>query len=69
MQQLISRNNDPFNPSVLSITSFQGGHTTNVIPSEVKLMGTFRAMNEVWRFKAHDLIKKQSTATCACNGS
>ena len=59
LQQLISRHNDPFNPSVLSITSVQGGHTTNVIPSEVKLMGTFRAMNEDWRFKAHDLIKKQ----------
>ncbi len=61
LQQLISRNNDPFNPSVLSITSVQGGHTTNVIPSEVKLMGTFRAMNEEWRFKAHELIKKQCT--------
>lgn len=61
LQQLISRNNNPFNPSVLSITSFQGGHTTNVIPSEVKLMGTFRAMNEEWRFKAHELIKKQAT--------
>ena len=61
LQQLISRNNDPFNPSVLSITSFQGGYTTNVIPSEVKLMGTFRAMNEEWRFKAHHLIKKLST--------
>ncbi len=61
LQQLISRNNNPFNPSVLSITSFQGGNTTNVIPSEVKLMGTFRAMNEEWRFKAHDLIKKQAT--------
>ena len=60
LQQLISRNNDPFNPSVLSITSVQGGNTTNVIPAEVKLMGTFRAMNEDWRFKAHDLIKKQS---------
>jgi len=60
LQQLISRNNDPFNPSVLSITSVQGGYTTNVIPAEVKLMGTFRAMNEDWRFKAHDLIKKQS---------
>jgi hippurate hydrolase len=24
-------------------------------------MGTFRAMDEVWRFKAHELIKKQST--------
>ncbi len=61
LQQVISRNNDPFNPSVLSITSVQGGNTTNVIPSEVNLMGTFRAMNEVWRFKGHELIKKQST--------
>jgi hippurate hydrolase len=62
LQQLISRNNNPFNPSVLSITSFQGGNTTNVIPSEVKLMGTFRAMNEEWRFKAHELIKQQATS-------
>lgn len=61
LQQIISRNNNPFNPSVLTITSFQGGNTTNVIPSEVKLMGTFRAMNEEWRFKAHKLIIKMAT--------
>lgn len=59
LQQVISRNRNPFNPSVLSICSFQGGHTTNVIPSEVKLMGTFRALDEEWRFKAHELIRKQ----------
>jgi hippurate hydrolase len=61
LQQVISRNRNPFSPSVLSITSFQGGSTTNVIPSEVKLMGTFRAMDEEWRFKAHDIIKKHTT--------
>ena len=60
LQQIISRNNLPFNPSVLSITSIQGGNTTNVIPSEVKLMGTFRAMDEAWRFHAHELIIKQT---------
>ena len=60
LQQIISRNNNPFSPSVLSITSFQGGFTTNVIPTEVKLMGTFRAMDEEWRFKAHELIRKQA---------
>lgn len=60
LQQLISRNNNPFNPSVLSITSFNGGNTTNVVPNEVKLMGTFRAMDEEWRFKAHELIQKIS---------
>jgi hippurate hydrolase len=69
LQQIISRNNDPFNPSVLSITSFQGGNTTNVIPSEVKLMGTFRAMNEKWRFEAHELIKKQTTLIVEAMGA
>lgn len=59
LQQIISRNNNPTSPSVLSICSIQGGHTTNVIPSEVKLMGTFRAMDESWRYKAHQLIIKQ----------
>ena len=61
LQQIISRNRNPFSPSVLSITSVQGGHTTNVIPSEVKMMGTFRAMDESWRFKAHELIRKITT--------
>ncbi|MGH2645143.1 MAG: M20 metallopeptidase family protein, partial [Chitinophagaceae bacterium] len=62
LQQIISRNNDPFSPSVLSICAFNGGYTTNVIPSEVNLMGTFRAMNEEWRFKAHELIRKEVNA-------
>lgn len=62
LQQVISRKNDPLCPSVLSITSIQGGHTTNVIPGEVKLMGTFRSLDETWRFKAHEIIRQQATA-------
>jgi hippurate hydrolase len=69
LQQVISRNNNPFSPSVLSICAFNGGHTTNVIPSEVKLMGTFRAMDETWRFKAHDIIKKQATELAHAMGA
>jgi amidohydrolase len=61
LQQIISRNRDPLVPSVLSITSVHGGYTTNVIPAEVKLMGTFRSMDEKWRFKAHDLIRQTCT--------
>ena len=69
LQQIVSRNNNPFNPSVLSITAFQGGNTTNVIPSEVKLMGTFRAMNEEWRFRALEMIIKQVRETAAAMGA
>jgi len=58
LQQIISRNKNPHQPSVLSITSFQAGTTTNVIPHEVKMMGTFRAMDESWRAEGHRLIEK-----------
>ena len=69
LQQIISRNNNPLSPSVLTIASINGGNTTNVIPSEVKLMGTFRAMDEAWRYKAHELIKKQTIAICEGMGA
>jgi hippurate hydrolase len=69
LQQVISRNRNPLSPSVLSITSFQGGYTTNVIPNEVKLMGTFRATDEKWRFKAHELIKKIATGLVSSMGA
>lgn len=69
LQQIISRNNNPLSPSVLSICSIQGGHTTNVIPSEVKLMGTFRAMDEGWRSQAHQLIRKQVAGIAEATGA
>jgi len=69
LQQVVSRNNSPFSPSVLSICSIQGGHTTNVIPSEVRLMGTFRAMDEAWRFRAHEIIRRQVTSIAEAMGA
>ena len=69
LQQVLSRNNSPFSPSVLSICSIQGGHTTNVIPTEVKLMGTFRAMDETWRLKAHGIIERQAGSIAEAMGA
>jgi amidohydrolase len=69
LQQIISRNNNPINPSVLSITSVQGGATTNVIPTEVKIMGTLRCMDETWRKKAHQLITKHVTQLAETMGA
>ncbi len=69
LQQIISRNNNPISPSVLSICAINGGFTTNVIPSEVKLMGTFRAMDENWRYQAHELIKKQTIGLVEAMGA
>ncbi len=60
LQQVVSRNADPKAPTVLSFGSIQGGSATNIIPEEVKLKGTFRALDEEWRFEAHKRIRKMA---------
>ena len=56
LQQIVSRNNTPWIPSVLSFGKISGEGRTNVIPSEVKLEGTFRTFSELWRNEAHKKI-------------
>jgi amidohydrolase len=58
LQQVISRNASPKQPTVLTIGKIEGGTATNIIPNQVKLTGTFRAMDEVWREEALKKIKK-----------
>ncbi|MDG1841173.1 MAG: M20 family metallopeptidase [Crocinitomicaceae bacterium] len=69
LQQLISRKCDPKTPSVLSFGTFEGIGATNVIPSIVKLEGTFRTMDEEWRSKAVHLIEEQVKAIAETNGA
>ena len=45
-------------PTVLAFGKIVGNGATNVIPDEVKIEGTFRTMNEVWRKEAHAKMKK-----------
>ena len=56
LQQVISRNKNPKLPSVLSFGKLEALGATNIIPNEVKIAGTFRAMDEEWRSEAHGLI-------------
>ncbi len=54
LQQIVSRYGDPIVPSVLTFGKINSvGGATNIIPNEVKLEGTFRTMDEKWRFEAH----------------
>lgn len=69
LQQIISRNNNPLNPSVLSFGQIHGGNAGNVIPDEVRLEGTLRCMDEVWRAKAHELITKHTELLCTAMGA
>ncbi len=58
MQQIISRNKNPRFPSVLTFGKIEGLGATNVIPNEVSIQGTFRAMDENWREEALEKIEK-----------
>jgi amidohydrolase len=56
LQTIVSRRTDPFKECVLTIGKFSGGTATNIIPNEVVLWGTLRAMDEKLRARAHKLI-------------
>lgn len=60
LQQVISRNANPRQPTVLTFGKISGEGATNIIPDEVNIAGTFRAMNEVWRETALQKIRKMA---------
>ncbi len=69
LQQVISRKGNPLIPSVLTFGKIAGGFATNVIPEKVEMLGTFRTMDETWRYEAHKWIKEFTEQTCAAYGA
>jgi hippurate hydrolase len=69
LQSIISRRCPPDVPSVLSIGKLQADGATNIIPETARLEGTFRAMDETWRFQAHDLIHRIAEHTARAHGA
>lgn len=67
-QTLMTKYKDPIEAGVLSITTIKGGNSTNIIPDDVKLMGTLRSFNEQWRTEMHRLIEVNSKAVCELYG-
>ena len=49
VQTIVSRETDPLLPAVISITSFQSGTTSNVIPDEAHLQGMARTFDNALR--------------------
>jgi len=60
LQQIISRHASPKKPSVLSFGKVIANGATNIIPDEVTVEGTFRAMDEKWRVEAHQKLTKMA---------
>ncbi len=69
LQQIVSRNTNPNLPAVVTLGKINStGGSTNVIPDEVKLEGTFRTMNEQWRFEAHERMRQLVRGMAASMG-
>jgi amidohydrolase len=60
LQQVISRNASPKQPTVLTFGRIIGEGATNIIPDEVNIAGTFRALDETWRASGLQKIKKMA---------
>lgn len=58
LQQVVSRWANPQMPTVLSFGKIHAHGATNIIPTEIKLEGTFRTFDESWRYEAHNRMKK-----------
>lgn len=70
LQQIISRRSDPTIPSVLTLGKIHSdGGSTNIIPETVHIQGTFRAMDEEWRYRAHDLLRQTAEHTAQALGA
>ncbi|QXD15502.1 amidohydrolase [Rhodocaloribacter litoris] len=69
LQSVISRHRPPGVPSVLSLGRLVADGATNVLPATARLEGTFRAMDEAWRLRAHDLIRRVAVHTAAAHGA
>ncbi|MBL7812523.1 MAG: amidohydrolase [Bacteroidetes bacterium] len=68
LQQVVSRIANPAIPSVLSFGKVIANGATNVIPAEVKLEGTFRTLDENWRYEAHNRIRSIATGVAESMG-
>ncbi|MDA0713878.1 MAG: M20 family metallopeptidase, partial [Bacteroidetes bacterium] len=68
LQQVVSRRAKATTPSVLSFGSIHGNGSTNVIPDEVKIEGTFRTFDEAWRDEAHRHIEQIAKGTAQSMG-
>ncbi|WP_276370858.1 M20 family metallopeptidase [Chryseolinea sp. H1M3-3] len=69
LQQVVSRMAHPGDPTVLSFGKVIANGAINVIPDEVYMEGTFRAMNEAWRNEAHKRMTEMARGIASSMGA
>ncbi|MDP7005960.1 MAG: amidohydrolase [Phycisphaerales bacterium] len=68
LQQLASRNTDPLDALVVSITQFHSGTTHNIIPDEVELVGTMRYLEQETGEMAKERFREIVTTVASAHG-
>jgi amidohydrolase len=69
LQQIVSRHANPKTPSVLSFGRVMAEGATNIIPGEVTIAGTFRTLDEKWRYEALDKISHLAKGIASSMGA
>jgi amidohydrolase len=69
LQTIASREIDPNDPVVVSITRFEAGTAYNVIPSTARLFGTYRTLAAETRRGLPDRIRRIAESVCSAHGA
>ncbi len=68
LQSIVSRNTDPLESLVVSVTRFQAGTAFNVIPEEAEIWGTIRALKEPVRVGAQASLEEIAKGIAGAHG-
>jgi amidohydrolase len=67
LQTIVSRESDPFSPTVVTVGSIHGGEAMNVIPEKVKLTGTYRSLTSAGLEALKRRIEEVAVGVAATN--
>jgi hippurate hydrolase len=69
LQTIVARENNPLEPAVVTVGSFQGGTKSNIIPDEVRLQLTVRSYKDEVRKHLLSAIERITKAEAAAAGA
>lgn len=69
LQHIVSRQVDPMRPAVVTVATFEGGDSFNVIPDSARIRGTVRTFSDDVRDMIEASIEKIVVSTCEAVGA
>ncbi|MFC4617226.1 amidohydrolase [Camelliibacillus cellulosilyticus] len=69
LQHIVSRNIDPIDPVVVSVSTFRAGSTHNVIPGSVEMIGTVRSFKPELRETVPQLMERVIKGVTMAHGA